>query len=332
MLNPQKQSVFRKKRVLFSITLSFLLGIFIGTVAHKSISEIFRKKILFYEVREGNYTFINPLIECEGSGISHELIPFRDKVAQLIRMAVQNKQILDAAVYFRDLNNGPWFGVNENEKYFPASLLKVNIMMAYFKNAESDPQILQQTRLYDGKLSFLQPYFKPEETLKIGKSYTIEELIRRMIVYSDNEAKEMLLGFDPEAITRIHRDLGLEPWKPGQPEPQFSVTSYASLFRMLFNASYLNRDFSEKALEILSQTQFPYGLLQGVPGGTVVAHKFGERYENWIWQLHDCGIIYYPKRPYLLCVFAKGANIENLEKLIADISRLVFSEVSRQNT
>jgi len=27
-------------------------------------------------------------------------------------------------------------------------------------------------------------------------------------------------------------------------------------------------------------------------------------------QLHDCGIVYYPETPYLLCVMTKGWNFE----------------------
>ena len=40
--------------------------------------------------------------------------------------------------YYRDLNHGAWIGINENEKYTPSSLLKVTIMIAYFKEAESN--------------------------------------------------------------------------------------------------------------------------------------------------------------------------------------------------
>ncbi len=45
-------------------------------------------------------------------------------------------------IYVRNLNNGPWFGINEDEKYSPASLMKVPILITFLKWIESDPNIL----------------------------------------------------------------------------------------------------------------------------------------------------------------------------------------------
>jgi hypothetical protein len=44
-------------------------------------------------------------------------------------------------------------------------------------------------------------------------------------------------------------------------------------------------------------------------------------------QLQDCGIVYFPGRPYLLCVMAKGAKLGELEKFIKAVSRLVYNSV-----
>jgi len=44
-------------------------------------------------------------------------------------------------------------------------------------------------------------------------------------------------------------------------------------------------------------------------------------------QLHDCGIIYHPSKPYILCIMTKGEEIEELASVIADISRLVFKGI-----
>ena len=45
-------------------------------------------------------------------------------------------------------------------------------------------------------------------------------------------------------------------------------------------------------------------------------------------QLHDCGIVYYPKHPYLLCVMTRGDSFEYLDDTIRDISHLVYQEVN----
>jgi hypothetical protein len=60
-----------------------------------------------------------------------------------------------------------------------------------------------------------------------------------------------------------------------------------------------------------------------------VAHKFGIRdiageQEK---QFHDCGIVYYPKRPYLLCVMTRGNDIQQAIAFIREVSRRVYDQV-----
>ena len=330
MNQPPQSSVFRKKRVLFSLTLSFLIGALIGTLFHKFIAEeIFRKKIYFHEVRKSGYSFINPLFECEPAGIPPELVSFKAKVNDLTEKIIKDGRAIEISVYFRDLNNGPWFDVFGDEKFLPASLMKLPIMMAYLKKAETNPQLLNTSLTFSKDPSPWREHFQGSERLEKGRSYTIEELIERMIKYSDNDAKDLLADYDPKSFDSVQRYLGLQAWGYDKPEEEISVITYATLFRILFNASYLSPEMSEKALEILSQSQFPFGIVQGVPAGTKVAHKFGERYDNYTWQLHDCGIVYYPKRPYLLCIMSRGSSIDELTKVIREISSLVYSQVNK---
>lgn len=100
------------------------------------------------------------------------------------------------------------------------------------------------------------------------------------------------------------------------------------MFRGIYNGSLLNKENSNKVLEWLSQSKFKDGLVAGVPGSVMIAHKFGERLlEDNTKQLHDCGIVYYPDNPYLLCVMTHGNDYEKLEKVIQDISKMVYTEV-----
>jgi hypothetical protein len=47
-------------------------------------------------------------------------------------------------------------------------------------------------------------------------------------------------------------------------------------------------------------------------------------------QLHDCGIVYYPKRPYILCVMTRGEKMDVLPKVIKEISTEVYRNVDEQ--
>jgi beta-lactamase class A len=280
------------------------------------------------------YRFTSPLLDCDVSGFSdrQELRSFRGAVEKLLARKVAAREVIAASVYFRDLNNGPWFGIGENERFSPASLLKVPIMMAYFKWAESSPQVLEKRLVFPQVLNRPPQLVEPGERMQSGRQYSIQDFILHMIGFSDNDAAVVLAReIGPDRLDRVYRDLGLTP--PGPAEPDYSITilDYATFLRVLYNSSYLTRRYSEAALGILTKTEFRNGLVAGVPSGVFVAHKFGEQsYGSEGKQLHDCGIVYYPNNPYLLCVMTRGRNMGKLADAVADVSRLAYAEVNRQ--
>ncbi len=285
------------------------------------------------EQREAGYKLTNPLLDCEyGGELFKALIPFKNDIESFINQRIAQGQIDYASVYFRDLNNGPWIGINEKEKFIPASLIKVPVMMAAFKKAESDPGFLNKLVYYEKPLNNVPtPYFKPGKEIIPGNKYTIEELIERMIIYSDNNARDLVimnLG-GPKELDDVFILAGNDF---STKDFLVTVRNYASFFRILFNASYLSREMSEKALNILTQDDFHRGLIEGVPSGMVVADKFGEKLaaEDSYKQLHDCGIVYFPNHPYLLCVMTRGNDFEKSADFIADMSKLVYNEIDKQ--
>lgn len=290
------------------------------------------------QLRQGGYYFINPLLDCElGEEFlgGLEIHSFKDKIEKLIKVTTSKYSVTHVSVYFRDLNNGPWFVINEQTAFSPASLLKVPLMVAWFKLAESDPKVLSRKITYGKNEPNLNIFLnvKPSQSLSPGGSYTVDELIYRMIVYSDNNANDLLFkNIDNQALLRTYRELGVEAPVEGVPEEFMGIHEYAAIFRILFNASYLSREMSEKALFILSQSEFKAGIVAGVPPGIPVAHKFGERTLPKavnVKSLHDCGIVYYPTSAYLLCVMTNGADFQVLDDVIREISSAVFQEVDR---
>jgi len=287
--------------------------------------------------REG-YQFINPLYECEVNGEDYlkKYIPFEDSIKERVANEVQSDDI-KLAIYFRNLNDGPWFGINEGSDFAPASLLKVPLMVAYLKKSESNPGILSSSltfyREQDNEIFNAMQQIVPEQKLESGKSYTVEELIQRMIIYSDNESMVLLMDHFPSGeLFKIYNDLGVKnPYGKDQTDV-LSVKDYASFFRILYNAAYLSKDDSEKALNLLAQPDFKDGIVAGIPAGIVISHKFGERQtadEQYKNQLHDCGIVYYTKYPYLLCIMTKGNDSEKQTRALKDISRITFEEISK---
>ena len=146
------------------------------------------------EIRQGGYQFINPLLECESdSGLeSKNLQNFKSQVQKIVDQKLRDKIASHISVYFRDLNNGPWFGIKEDENFDPASLLKVPVMITYLKEAENDPAILEKKLIFTPEGNNLPKSSDGGDPLVPGKSYTVLELIERMIVFSDNDAFYLL--------------------------------------------------------------------------------------------------------------------------------------------
>ena len=314
--------------------LSLVIGLILGS---KYPLEIFKNQNSLNEIRLGGYKYTNPLLECESATIPTELRPFKTRLEEVVNKIIDEGRASQIAVYFRDLNNGPWFGVNEDEAFTPASLLKVPLMISYFKIAESDPSILNKEIEFGGLDNEEIKYEEENITqtltsLKAGNKYKVEELIEKMIINSDNKAADLLAkNLNQASIDKPYLDNEIAI--PEQVDNYIvSVRKYASFFRILFNSSYLDREYSEKALTILSKSEFDSGLRQGVPFNIEVANKFGVRVikEGSEYQLHDCGIVYYPGRPYLVCIMTRGANFQFLPQVIGEVSTFIFQGVDIQ--
>ncbi len=325
-----KQQLFRYPTVVVCM---FLVAVFTSGFFGGKLSMFSgRRDNRVHEVRSsGGYHFINPLLECDQASqeLTEEFRPSARKVQDVIDVHIKAGDITEASVYFRDLNNGPWFGIGQDQTYAASSMLKIAHLVAVYKRAEQDPALLKRKVLY-GKVYHTEPQtIIPSEKIVLGTEYTVEDLVERMIRHSDNEALYLLQNKVPEANTDdLYIDLGIEFTANNELTPR----AYATFFRVLFNASYLSYDSSERALKLLTETEFMDGLRAGVPQVVAVAHKFGERaLPNTQSQLHDCGIVYYPHRPYLLCVMTRGnGNQDQMASAISDISQGVYTQIRQR--
>lgn len=278
----------------------------------------------------------NPLLECDlgEEYISNNSIrPFRDVIGKKIEELTKDNSVSHVSYYFRDLNNGSWFGFKERETFSPASLLKVPLLMYILREAEKNSALLDTKVPYkDGIQKIEQVFVQPESAIEIGKTYTVRELLEHMIVESDNGAASVLLDFvGPDRFSSIFRELlALDTQSAIQNLNNMSVRDYAAFFRILFNASYLQQDTSEEALRILARTRFTNGIVAGLPDSVVVAHKFGERESEGQKQLHDCGIVYKGKTPYVLCIMTRGSDYNTLARAIGELSRITYEQVDAQ--
>jgi beta-lactamase class A len=325
-----KSQIVRKTSVY--LVLAVLLVGF-GWLAHGWFGGHYNLRTL-RRVHAKGFHFTSPLLDVElpeGMGVNYEPLPFKQKVNDLINEQIKRGQVREVAVYYRDLHDGPWFGINEDREFDPASMMKVPVMIAWLKRAETNPQALneQLTYRYPDDMRTMQT-IKPARSAEPGRSYSVDELLHLMLNYSDNNATRLLYErLRPEELSDVLNGMDVDS-RSNDASNSVSVHGYSGLFRILYNASYLSRNMSEKALQLLSLQDFPQGMMAGVPKGIVVASKFGEiakdatGREN---QLHEFGIVYHPKHAYILGIMTRGGDFEALSGVIRQLTQLVYTQV-----
>lgn len=318
---------------LVLISLGFLIGYITG-------DKIFIKTYRTSSLREQGFNFTKPLLMCDISSERKlpELKPLENDLNNFINTQKKEKGVDSISVYFQDFKTDGRIDINDNEKFHPASLTKVPIMIAILKMAETNPDLLFKYVKYSGKDLNSGQEIKPKEFAESGKTYTVKDLVEKMIMYSDNNSLEALLGLiNEQELKSFFNTLQVTfPVNSSNPEEFDSMTTkdVSYFFRVLYNATYLRDDLSETALEILSQTDYKNGIVKGVPDGVKVSHKYGLQTFTDLKgtvlyrEFNDCGIIYHSTHPYMLCIMTKtSSSIQKTEDIIKNISSMVYNQV-----
>ncbi len=319
-----------KKNNIKSATLCIIV-FFVGFFVHN-----FFPRDHHLECEPDKFRYINIDFVCSKKPVveKYAYAALKGELMGMIQQSKEENKITSASIYFRDLQGGPTMGIEEYVKFSPASLLKLSMLLTYLSLAEANPQILERQFSFSRFEEEWKQYYPAQQQIQENISYSINDMLNFMIRFSDNRSYYALLDYLTELspnesiLQKTFFDLGIVDPKDFI-DQTISVKAYASIFVGLYNNAFFSeKETSEKALEILVRTDFNEGLVKGLPPGMVVAHKFGERdgLPGGIKQLHDCGIVYFPENPYLLCVMTRGKDFQKLSDTIGIISAMVYKE------
>lgn len=238
-----------------------------------------------------------------------------------------------AGVYVQDLEGGWGYGVNPDETFFSASVIKIPIMVAVYR------------RMDEGKFSLNEEFATaPEDwaagagTLQFqeaGGYHTVEEYLRVMMTQSDNVATNTLtrLVGGPEYVNAVAASLGATNTVLYQ-----EVTSERAAIPLLDNRT-TPRDMSnilknvstgraaspescQEMIDLMRHNDLQSSLRDGLPEDTKVANKGG-----WLYKVYDeAGIVAHKDNPYAVAIFSKhgSADVEVGKALLRDISAGVW--------
>lgn len=277
------------------------------------------------------YTLLNPALS---SQTIEEFKAYQTEVRiSYINLRPKIQKILNSTngtygVYFEDLLSGANVGVNERLEFTPRSLFKTTTAAAVLKSIEEGDLNFEDNITLTSEM--LNSYYGDLFTQGDGYTTNISNLLYLSLAESDNTASNALRSTVPlELIEQARLAMGVPYPAPNITVYELSPKSYARVFRSLYHSSYLQRPYSQYELDLLLQSKQNHLIPMGVPDNVLVAHKIGE--DSTSGQYHDCGIIYHPLRPYILCIMSKNTTEANAGKIIPQISQLIYEEVNQPN-
>lgn len=245
------------------------------------------------------------------------LQPLRDS----LNRAYQNDPAV--SLYFEYLPTGANISINKDTTFYPASLLKVPVAVAVAKKIErGEWKWTNELVLLAGDRDALFGTLYLEPT---NSTHTIEELVARSLVESDNTAHFILLrNLETEEIESVYEHIGLKDFF--DTDGSISAKQYSVIFRMLYTSSYLSPEYSNKLLRLMTKSSFGEFVQQSLPDEAVFAHKIGMATDRGVYV--DSGIVYAPSRPYIITVMVAASDEIAARRVMADISNSVYTYIT----
>lgn len=298
-----------------------LLGISIGVISTNAYKDAKLDK------RQQRYSLLADRVLL-GSD-KDRTVSFTDLRQEIANYTNANMQNVTYSVYFEYLPTGTSIGVNESKSLVGASLLKVPFAMQYYHALEQGK--LQASDIVVIKESNLDSSYGDLYKKGAGYRLTLGEVVQIMLLDSDNTALRVLADTlndraSVETIDQVFSFVDLNYESNTEGATLIGAEPYSSILKCLYFACYISKDHSQEILNLLTQTKFDNRLKRYIPTEEmpVIAHKIGSFGQT---TQSDCGIIYEPKKPYLLCIMVNGDDA-TASQHIGKLAVIVYEYIS----
>jgi len=222
-------------------------------------------------------------------------------------------------VYVYQFKKGNEYGVNYQQVFPAASLMKLPVILTLYQEVEigvldlETEYVLKETDKLGG-VGVLQA--KPA-----GGVYTYHQLVEYIGQYSDNTANNVLIKLlGREKIQQTIDTLGME--KTSLEKYETSPEDMGIFFRKLYQGSIVSRENRDEIFGFLTKTAFEDRIPAGVPEEIQVAHKIGTEFGNY----SDAGIIFAnpPAGGFVLVIISKNARESEAFEVLPQITQKVW--------
>ena len=238
-----------------------------------------------------------------------------------------------AGVYAQDIKGGYGYGVNPDETFFGASVMKIPLMVAVFtKIDEGEVSLNDSFATESGDWAGGAGWLQWEEA---GTSHTVEDYMWMMMTQSDNVATNALLRLvgGPAYVNEVAQSLdapdtflyqkvtserAVVPALDNRTTPR----DMANILGKVYMGEVLSPESSQKMVEIMHQNELQSSLKDGLPEDVEAAKKGG-----WLYKVYDeAGIVWHEDRPYVVAIFSKhgSEDVEVGKALLKGISKGIY--------
>ena len=246
---------------------------------------------------------------------------FQEQMKDTINNYIE-RQHASVTVAYQNLITGERVEVNGNQASSAASTIKLPFALYLIDqvnkgNVKLDQKLTYQSYHYYAGSGIIQ-------NDPVGSEYTVEQLLKKMLIHSDNIAFIMLKELvGREQFINYIEEIGGEYAYPNG----HNLTSTDDLILYLDELFHLaNQDeLAQKVVGWLKETDYNDGLPKEI--SQPIAHKVGMIPMNNI--SNDAGIIF-DDQPYALAIMTDGFPYEYSKHVIADLAKLI-SEEHRQH-
>ncbi|MBS3679259.1 serine hydrolase [Ornithinibacillus massiliensis] len=245
-----------------------------------------------------------------------------------------------------DLDRNESWGINEQEHFYSASVIKVPIMIAAFARSQQgeiklgDQMVLKREDIVGGSgvLQYLTP----------GTKFSIYDLITLMIIQSDNTATNILIDLlGTKYIQETMEAIGLEKSKfyhkmmtmEVDREGRNTITAQemTDMLRKLVTGKIISVYACEHMIEIMKKQQIRDSLPVKIPKaddtviGALPEWELANKTGNVLGIRHDIGIFYVEKRTFIASILTSGLDELESPELIGRVGLEIYHYLKQEN-
>lgn len=227
------------------------------------------------------------------------------------------------SIYYKNLNTGDEFGVDENKVQTAASLNKLPIVSYLYSEAGKgrvdleDQIVIQKADIQDygtGSIRY-------DGT---GKSYSLKTLTKLALEQSDNTAAHVLgLRLGRDQIQEYTENLGLVATHIEN--NQTSAKDMGIILDAIWRGKVTNTPLKLELLDFMTNTDFEDRLAGNIKGA-----KIHHKAADGVGFVHDVGIIEDGKNAFIISVLvSEVSDINHAKETIGKIAEFIYEEQQR---